>query len=227
MKRRRFFKALAALPAAPALISQQQPQTSAPQSSAPQTPVAQPPAGGRGGAGRFGPGNIPKFELTSPEQVGGATQRFFTPQQWAALRKLSEVLMPPMRGNPGALECGAPEFLDFLIGASPADRQRLYRTGLDMLHARAKKQFNKPFAELDTAQADAIIRPLLVPVPWVHDAPRDPNIHFLAEAHRDIRTATQNSREWADAGASSGRRGGGGFGGGGSYLNPIDPVYKG
>jgi hypothetical protein len=132
-----------------------------------------------------------------------------------------------MRGNPGALECGAPEFLDFLIGASPADRQRLYRTGLDMLNARAKKQFNKSFAELDTAQADTVIRPLLAPVPWVYDAPRDPNVQFLAEAHRDIRTATQNSREWAEAGASSGRRGGGGFGGGGSYLNPIDPVYKG
>ena len=54
-------------------------------------------------------------------------------------------------------------------------------------------------------------------------------MHFLAEAHRDIRTATQNSREWAAAGASSGRRGGGAFGGGGggSFLNPIDPVYQG
>jgi len=56
--------------------------------------------------------------------------------------------MPPMRGNPGAIECGAPEFLDFLIGASPADRQRLYRNGLDMLNAHARKQFNKSFAEL-------------------------------------------------------------------------------
>jgi hypothetical protein len=29
-------------------------------------------------------------------------------------------------------------------------------------------------------------------------------LRFMAEAHRDIRTATQNSREWANAGASSG-----------------------
>src|SRR5436305_66600 len=75
-------------------------------------------------------------------------------------------------------------------------------------------------------QADAIIRPLLTPVPWVHDVPRDPNVHFIVEAHRDIRTATQNSREWAEAGATSGRRGGG-FGGVGAYINPIDPIYKG
>ena len=36
-----------------------------------------------------------------------------------------------------------------------------------MLNTRAKKQFNKSFADLDTAQADAVIRPLLVPVPIV------------------------------------------------------------
>jgi hypothetical protein len=129
-----------------------------------------------------------------------------------------------MRGNPGATECGAPEFLDFLIGVSPADRQKLYRTGLDNLNARARKQFNKSFADLDDKQADAIIRPLLAPVPWVHDAPKDPSLHFMAEAHRDIRQATQNSREYAAGGAGSGRRGGG-FGGG--YLNPIDPIYRG
>jgi Gluconate 2-dehydrogenase subunit 3 len=133
------------------------------------------------------------------------------------------MLMPPMRGMPGALECGAPEFLDFLIGASPTDRQTLYRNGLDTLNTRAKKQFGKSFAELDATQADAVIRPLLAPVPWAYDLPKDPALHFMAEAHRDIRTATQNSREWANAGASSGRRSG--FGGGvGSYLNPIDPV---
>jgi Gluconate 2-dehydrogenase subunit 3 len=219
MKRRGFVKSLIALPAVPALA--------APQQAPAQTPAAQPPAGGRGGGagGRFGQGNIPKFELTQAEVVGEPTQRFFTGPQFAALRKLSDVLMPPMRGFPGALDCGAPEFLDFLIGDSPADRKALYRNGLDALNAHAKKQFNKEFAELDTTQADAVIRPLLAPVPWAYDLPKDPTMHFLAEAHRDIRTATQNSREWAAAGASSGRRTG--FGGGGSYLNPIDPVYKG
>ncbi len=220
MKRRGFVKTLIALPVAPALAAPQQPAN-------PQTPAAQPPAGGRGGGGgvRFGQANVPKFELTQTEVVGEPTQSFFTPAHFAALRKLSDVLMPPMRGLPGALECGAPEFLDFLIGSSPADRKALYRNGLDTLNARAKSQFHKSFAELDATQADAVIRPLLVPVPWAYDLPKDPAMHFLAEAHRDIRTATQNSREWAAASASSGRRSG--FGGGGSYLNPIDPVYKG
>lgn len=224
MKRRGFVKALVALPAAADLAAQQPTQQQAP--ATPQTPVAQPPAGGRGGGGRgFGQATIPKFELTQTEAIGEPAQRFFSAAQFAALRKLSGVLVPPMGNLPGALDCGAAEFLDFLIGASPAEQQSLYRSGLDQLNVRSKRQFNKAFAELDTAQADAVIRPLLTPVAWAYDLPKDPNMRFLAQAHRDIRTATQNSREYAAAGAASGRRGG--FGGGGSYLNPIDPIYKG
>jgi hypothetical protein len=221
MKRRRFFKTLAALPAAPALLAQAQ----SPTPQAPQTPAAQPPpTGGRGGGGRFGAANTPTFEDTSPELVAEAEPRFFTPAQFAALRRLSALLMPPLSGSPGALECGAPEFLDFLIGASLPDRQKLYRGGLDTLNAKAKKSFNKAFADLSDADADAVIRPLLVPVAWVQEPPKDPTVQFAVEAHRDIRTATQNSREWANAAAASGRRRGGG--GGGSYLNPIDPIYR-
>jgi hypothetical protein len=221
MKRRRFFKTLAALPAAQALLAQAQ----SPAAQTPQTPAAQPPgaAGRGGGGGRFGAANLPTFEETSPELVAEAEPRFFTPAQFAALRRLSALLMPPFNGNPGALECGAPEFLDFLIGASLPDRQKLYRGGLDTLNAKAKKSFNKSFADLSDADADAVIRPLLAPVAWVQDAPKDPAVQFVVEAHRDIRTATQNSREWADAAAASGRRRGGG---GGSYLNPIDPIYR-
>ncbi len=157
--------------------------------------------------------------MVSPDNVAEPETRFFTAAQFAALRKLSDLLMPPMRGNPGALDAAAPEFLDFLVGVSPADRQALYRNGLDALNARAKKQFNKGFADLDAAQCDAVIRPLLAPVPWTHEPPKDPLQHFMAAAHDDIRTATRNSREWNTSG---GRRGGGQL-----FWNPVDPIYKG
>ena len=210
MKRRGFFKTFAALPAANALAAQ-----TPPQQPVPHQPVAQPPAGSRS--------NIPSFEETAPEAVADSQTGFFTPDQFAALRRLSVLFMPAVSGNPSAVECQAPEFLDFLIGASPADRQKLYRDGLDLLNADAKKRFQKSFADLDDAQADAVVRPLLTPVAWEYDLPKDPGQHFIAQARRDIRTATQNSREWAAAAAASGRRR---FGGGGSYLMPIDPIYR-
>ncbi len=220
MKRRRFLTALAAAPAAPALLAQQRVQQRVQQSAESTPPAAPaPPANPPG----LGAQNVRKIEVTVPDGVAEPEARFFNAPQFAALRRLSEVLMPPLKGNPGALDCGTPEFLDFLTGASPADRQQLYKNGLDALNASARKQFGKPFAELDATQADAIIRPLLVPVPWVKDPPKDPLQHFMAAAHDDIRTATRNSREWSATSANGRARGGGG----GLYWNPIDPIYKG
>lgn len=212
MKRRGFFKTFAALPAANALIAQT-PQTRPQIPSA--EPPRQPPAAGRS--------NIPNFEETASEAVADSQTGFFTAPQFAALRRLSVLFMPPMNGNPGGAECQAAEFLDFLIGASPADRQKLYRDGLDLLNSNANKGFQKGFADLDDTQADAVVRPLLTPIAWEYDLPTDSGQHFIAQARRDIRTATQNSREWATAAEAAGRRR---FGGGGTYILPIDPIYR-
>jgi len=218
MKRRRFVTTLVAAPAAaPALFAQQPAPPTSPAAGAPAAP-ARAPGGGTGGPGGGAAQDL-HLDVISPDNVAEPETRFFTTGQFAALRKLSDLLMPPMRGNPGALDAAVPEFLDFLIGVSPAHRQALYRNGLDALNARAKKQFNKSFADLDATQCDAIIRPLLAPVPWTHEPPKDPLQHFMAAAHDDVRTATRNSREWNTSG---GRRGGAQL-----FWNPIDPIYKG
>ena len=91
---------------------------------------------------------------------------------------MGELLHAALDGNPGALDAGAPEFLDFLIGASLPDRQKLYRDGLDALNAQARKQFKKAFADLDDDEADAIVRPLLASFAWSDDLPKDPAAAF-------------------------------------------------
>ena len=162
------------------------------------------------------------LEVTPPDSVAAPAPHFFTAAQFAALSRLSGLIEPPLKGAPGALDCHAPEFLDFLIGVSPADRQQLYRNGLDALNAQARKQFNKTFAEIDDAQAHTILQPLLVAVPWVKDPPKDPLKEFVFAVRQDVPMATRNSPEFAAAGAGTGRRGGGG----GLVWNPIDPVYR-
>ena len=222
MKRRRFLQAVAAAPAVP-LAAQQAAQQAA-QTGARPAPGGAPAAGT---AGQFrGPQPEQALETTAADIAAEAVApSFFSADQFAALRRLGSLLQPPLSGHPGAAEAGAPEFLDFLIGASPADRQKLYREGLDGLNAQAQKQHKRPFASLDEAQADAIVRPYLVVIAWPEDLPPERMRRFLAQAQRDFRTATQNSREWANAGASSGRRGGRRSGGGmGLYWLPIDPV---
>lgn len=193
MKRRRFIQTVAAAPAIaiPATAPAAQPAAQRPQSEA------------------------PKFELSPLDAVGDTTPRFFSAVQLASLRKLSEILMPAMNGMPGALEAGAPEFLDFLIGASAADRKQLYKNGLDTLQTQAQKKFGKAFADLNETQAGELLAPLRKP--WTYNPPPDPFERFLREAKADVRTATMNSREYSTAG-SAGRRGGGM----GQYWYPID-----
>ncbi len=216
MKRRRLLKALAAAPAAPALLAQQQ-QNNAPRPGSPASPPADattPPAP----LNRTPPAaaELPKLETATADEVGTVTPRFFTPVQFAALRKLSDVIMPRMGDNPGALDAAAPEFLDFLLSQSPAERQTLYRTGLDLLNTGARKRFNKAYADLSADQTGQLLAPLKEK--WTYDPPADPLARFLWAAKTDIRTATTNSKEYALAN-SAGRRGGAGMG---LYWFPLD-----
>ena len=212
MKRRNFVQSLLVVPASAVAAEQAAtPPAAAPQASA---APARPPETFRSAQ------NIPKLNLVQPDTAAETITTFFTPSQYSALNKLAEVLVPPIKNHPSALDAHAPEFLDFLISRSPAPSQHLYRNGLDGLNASAQKHFHKPFAEIDAKQADTIIRPLLVARAWDREEPKDPMQRFITEAHEDLRTATMNSAEWAaSAGSSRGRFNSGRR----MYWKPIDP----
>jgi hypothetical protein len=183
MRRRRFFQTVgAAAAAAPALVGQQAPGST-----------------------------LPKLETAVADAAAEALPHFFTAQQFAALKKLAGILQPPINGAPGALEAQAPEFLDFYLGESPADRQQVYRAGLDRLVAAG-------FLDADAARATAILAPLKAP--WTYNQPADPLAKFLRAAKADIRTATLNSREYNTANTGGGRR----FGAQGLYWLPLDTL---
>src|SRR5580698_1903157 len=129
VKRRRFIQSLAVAPAVSAAAPEPQ------RGATPSTTAA------------------PKLTNATTDSDAETTPRFFTAAQFAALRRLGALFMPPRKGLPGALDSGAPEFVDFLISDSPADRQQLYRNGLDTFNARAEKRYGKSFADLDDKQA--------------------------------------------------------------------------
>lgn len=174
--------------------------------------------------------SLAKLDTVTPGAVGQPVTRFFTAAQIAALRRLSDLILPSIGGAPGALDAGAPEFLDFLVGQSPLPTRTLYKTGLDALDAHAAAKFGKTFARLDGKQADDILSPLRQPWEWrAHKPelacstcagsliPADPFADFLQHAKADILTATTNSREWITANARA--RGGGGNG---TYWLPAE-----
>src|SRR5947209_4013855 len=116
MRRRRFVQALAGGSAAQSLLGQQPgANQSAPGVPLNPTQGVQPPA--------TAANQLPKLKVSVPDVAADPMPRFFSRAQFNSLRKLSAVLMP------GALEARTPEFLDFLLSESPADRQRLYREG--------------------------------------------------------------------------------------------------
>lgn len=164
---------------------------------------------------RFHTPNIP---LSQPDSVAITEARYFTSVRYATLVHLCEIMMPAGEDNPSALKAGTPEFLDFYIGASPAEQQAMYNNGLDRLNADCMKQFNVPFSKTDAKQADAVIRPHLKG--WMNDhPPREEHARFINLIHRDIRTATINSPAWAIAAEASGDR----TPGVGLYWYPIEP----
>ncbi len=216
MKRRNFVRSLLVAPAGSAALKAQQQITAQKPSPPLSTPARQ---------GSREPQDVPKLEVVQSDLAADPALQFFTATQFGTLRKLASLLVPPLKAKPGAIDAQAPEFLDFLIGVSSADRQKLYCEGLDTLNIQATEQFHTAFAELNSAQADTILRPLFVARPWPEDFPDDHLKNFIARVHEDLRTATMNSREWANAGGA--RSFGRGFGrSSGYYWRPIDPVTE-
>jgi hypothetical protein len=227
MQRRDFVKAmLAASVSARAMLGQQNAPTNAPTAVPPSTPPPTlakptPPAGPVPWMrGLMEAKPLPMTPLV-PDAVAATETRFFSPDQFATLRQLCEVMMPPWKDSPGALDAGTPEFLDFLISVSSADRQKMYRDGLDRLNAEARKKFGVPFAGVTAEQADALIRPHVYS--WMTDhPPTDPYDRFITLANSDIRTATVNSKPWIDSLPAEDNR----MAAEGLYWFPVDPDMK-
>jgi len=201
MQRRDFVKAMIAATATAKASMAQQP--AAPPKTLPAQPAIAPgPVPWMRGLMEVKP--LPMTPLVA-DAIAETNASFFNVTQMATLRHLSEVLQPPYDGYPGAIEAGAPEFLDFLIGVSPEDQQKMYESGLDRLDSEAHQRFNKSFAETDAAQADQLIRPWLQP--WMNEhPPTEPYELFISTVHVDIRTATVNSQPWSDAAHRKGQQ---------------------
>ena len=134
---------------------------------------------------------IPELKFAVPDAAAETVLQFFDARRFSGLRRLSQIL------EPAAEECGAPEFLDFLLKESPRDRQQLYLNGLDTLERDAQSRFRKSFSEASDAEGAELLEGLRKP--WTHTPP-DALTAFLREAKDDVRNASVNSEAWAKAG---------------------------
>src|SRR6516162_9188852 len=98
MKRRNFVQSLLVTPVAPAVVAA---QTASPTEPARQQP--QPQANPQMRQTPQQPHEIPKLATTEADITAETAPRYFTGVQFATLRKLGEILMPRLKGNPGAI----------------------------------------------------------------------------------------------------------------------------
>jgi hypothetical protein len=176
MRRRLLLKAVATLPAAVPFLKAQDNGAQKPKPSSPD--------------------EIHHVDTANIDLAGTAdAPRFFSEAQFAALERLCDVIAPALPPMPGALAAGVPAFLDFLIGQSPADRQKLYRDGLDLL---SRSGFPKAAA----SEIDAALAPLRSA--WKPSGGEGQE-RFLRAAKEDILQATANSREWIAAASKRNR----------------------
>ena len=80
----------------------------------------------------------------------------FTAHEYATLRRLAELIMPPDEHSKGALEAGAPEFIDLLC-AGNEELRAIYTGGMGWLDVQMKKHHQAAFVDAKPAEQTAML----------------------------------------------------------------------
>ena len=88
--------------------------------------------------------------------AGGYTPKFFSPHQYKTLQALCETIIPAEDGSGGAIEAGAPEFIDLLTSENP-DYQLKLGGGLMWLDSTCTDRYGKVFLECASEQQKQIL----------------------------------------------------------------------
>src|SRR5437660_1601580 len=88
--------------------------------------------------------------------AGGYTPKFFPPHQYKILQALCETIIPAEDGTGGAIEAGAPEFIDLLTSENP-DYQVSLGGGLMWLDNTCIDRYEKVFLDCTPPQQKEIL----------------------------------------------------------------------
>jgi gluconate 2-dehydrogenase gamma chain len=120
---------------------------------------------------------------TSP--AGSYTPKFFPPQQYKTLQTLCQTIIPADSESGGAIEAGAPEFIDLLTSENPNYQLKL-GGGLMWLDGVCADRYGKTYLDCTPEQQKEI----LDAIAYAKNAEKDPSLSQGVEFFAFLREMT-------------------------------------
>ncbi len=120
---------------------------------------------------------------TSP--AGSYTPKFFPPQQYKTLQTLCQTIIPADSESGGAIEAGAPEFIDLLTSENPNYQLKL-GGGLMWLDGVCADRYGKTYLDCTPEQQKQI----LDAIAYAKNAEKDPSLSQGVEFFAFLREMT-------------------------------------
>jgi gluconate 2-dehydrogenase gamma chain len=115
--------------------------------------------------------------MVREEKAAGPYQpKCFNAHEYDTLRRLTEMIMPPDEHSRGALEAGAPEFIDLLASGND-ELAAIYTGGMAWLEDEMRRRYSTPFVAAKPEQQTAMLD--LIAYRKNDSAELGPGIHFF------------------------------------------------
>jgi gluconate 2-dehydrogenase gamma chain len=85
-------------------------------------------------------------DIQSLDQGSAYTPQFFTPHEYATLRMLVDIIIPPDENSKGAIDAGAAEFIDYICSRSD-NQSGYYRYGLSWIDEEMQRRTSVAFTD--------------------------------------------------------------------------------
>ena len=121
----------------------------------------------------------------SESKAGEYAPKFFPPQQYKTLKNLCQAILPADADCGGAIEGGAPEFIDLLTSENPKYQLKL-GGGLMWLDAKCVDGYGRPYLDCSPEQQKEI----LDLIAYSKNAEKDPSVSQGVEFFAFLREMT-------------------------------------
>jgi hypothetical protein len=134
---------------------------------------------------------VPALPQAGPKKAKPGSHRFFTPDEFAMVDELSELIIPTDEHSPGARAANAAEYIDRRLAESFGDESKLqWREGLKLVDQISVEMNGKPFMQASQDQRIAV----LTRMAGKESNPEKPEAKFFVELKSRVANAYYTSK---------------------------------